>query len=263
MRNVMAKAILCHLLLFAAFLFSCTHETARSGVGKSLTAAELARYNDSFESLRGDLWEKIGFIRGASLRTDFKQADLLVEGGRLKIETKTGCFSSGGVTSKFFFRGDFDVQVDCDVDFLKQLPSMDQLVYFLASDMTAELEDSKLENVFLQMIKEGAGEAYISGYSLSRGKRDRCSASKIGDRFRGSLRIVRVGNLITLMYATTPGGEWQTACSFSRPANDTRINIGVRNFFERRTAIDATSPVMAQFDNFRVNAAQEITESEI
>ena len=263
MRNMIVKTHLCRLFLFTLFFMSCSHDITSLKITNSLPVEKVARYNDSFDSMRADMWDKIGFIRGASVRTDFRQADVSIESGRLKVETKTGCFSSGGISSKFYFRGDFDVQVECDVNFLKHINSMDQLIYFLAADITTELEDSKLENVFLQLDKEGMGQTYITGASIKQGKRDRCYVKKIDDYFKGAFRIVRIGNQITLLYSTNPGGEWQKACSFSRSSNDTRINLGVRNFFERRVSIDARSPFTVQFDNFRVNAAQKIIESEI
>lgn len=263
MRNLSVKTLLCRLCLLAVLVVSCTHDAPPLKPVHNLPAEKLVRYNDSFDSLRVDLWEKIGFIRSATVRSNFRQADVSAEGGRLKVETKTGGYSSSGISSKFCFRGDFDVQVDCDVQFLKQADAMDQLIYFLAADVTAELEDSQLENVFLELDKEGTGDAYIVGFSIRQGKRERGHIRKIGDRFNGSLRIVRSGRQISLLYATTPGGEWLRACSYDRPVHDTRINLGVRNFFERRVSIDAQWPFVVHFDNFRVNSAQEIIESEI
>jgi hypothetical protein len=263
MLNLSARMILGPLCLLAALAVACSHEAPAVKPVQMLPSEKLALYNDSFDSLRSDLWEKIGFIRGATVRSNFRQADVSTENGRLKVETKTGDYSSSGISSKFCFRGDFDVQVDCDIQFLQEAGTMDQLIYFLASDITAELEDSKLENVVLELDKEGTGDAYIMGFSLRQGKRERCYIRKLGDRFMGSLRIARSGNQIRLMVAAAPGGEWQPVCAYYRPVHDTRINLGVRNFFERRVSIQADWPLVVHFDNFRVNSAQEIIESEI
>ncbi len=45
--------------------------------------------------------------------------------------------------------------------------------------------------------------------------------------------------------------------------NDMLIGFQLRNFFGKRTTIRANNSVTAEFNNFKINAAQEIIEEEI
>ena len=120
MRSNPSKGFL--LILAISFL---TSTASASGpdlpkVENSLPPETLARYSDSFDKLREDIWGKVGYL----LRTDqreanFKLADVRIEGGRVRVETGTGCFSSGGLGPRLRFRGDFDIQVDFQVEFLQ------------------------------------------------------------------------------------------------------------------------------------------------
>jgi hypothetical protein len=262
MQSTIKRAMLCCLVSFAGFFIACAYDTASLKIDKSLPPEKLARYNEPFNINRG-IWEKFGLIRNVSMMTNFKPVDMSVENGRMKLETKVGFFSSGGISSKFFFRGNFDVQVDCHFEFLKDTDDMDQVIYFTAFDQTTELEDDKLENVCLVLNKRGKNPAFIFGAYHKKGKWNRCYSREIGDFFKGSFRIVRIGDQVTLLYKTAAKMEWQKTCSLSRPNNDTRISIGVQNYRDNRVFIDAKSPFTAQFDNFKINAAQEIIEDEI
>jgi hypothetical protein len=241
---------------------ACTHENAALRVEKSLPLEKLARYNDSFDSFREDMWEKAVYYI-APTKTNFKQAAVGVENGRLKVETQTGSFSVGVIQSKFYLRGDFDVQVDCHVSFLKDISDMDQATWMVAIDRNVELGKGKFENVSLEVNKDGKSPAYIFGCYRKEGKPTPCYRKEIDNLFQGSLRIVRVGNQVTLLYKTSVNGEWRIACSFSHPINDSRFRLAAQNYLHKRASIEAKSPFTAWFDNFRINAAQEILEDEI
>jgi hypothetical protein len=262
MRKIRERIVLLCVGLTIVLIFACTYNTLSLKIDKSLPPEKLARYNEPFSINRG-IWGKIGFIRNVSMRTNFKPADMSFESGRMRVETKIDFFSSGGISSKFFFRGDFDVQVDCYFEFLTDTDDMDQVIYFIALDQTTELEDDKLENVSLELNKGGKNPAFIFGAYHKKGKWIRCYSRKIGDLFKGTLRIVRIGDHVSLLYKAAEKMEWQKTCSLSRPNNDTRISIGVQNYRDNRVSIDAKSPFTAQFDNFKINAAQEIIEDEV
>jgi hypothetical protein len=262
-QKIIEKTTLLCLILFPCFFIACAYDTASLKIEKSLPVEMLARYNDSFDSLRGDIWGRESFIRYVPLRTNFKWADVSVDNGRLKVETKTGCFSKGGVSSKFFIRGDFDVQVDCYVDFLKGINTMDQSILLQAVDQTAELEDDTTESVQIEVDKQGMDPAFIFGAYRKMGNWNQCYKRKIGDYFKGAIRIVRIGNQVTMLYATQPEYEWQKACTLSHAVNDIRIAIGSQNYLGKKVSIDAKSTFTAWFDNFKINAAQEIIEDEI
>jgi hypothetical protein len=264
MQNMIKRTMLCCLTSLAAFIIACAHDTASLKVENSLPAEKLSRYNDSFDSLRGDIWDKAGYyVRNAPLRTNFKQAAVSIENGQLKVETKPGSFSVGVISSKYHLRGDFDVQVDCHADFLKDLGNMDQAVWLIASDQTVEFEDDKAESVNLQVAKWGIDSADISAAYRKSGKFNRCYRKQIGDFFQGSLRIVRIGDQVSLLFTTAVSGEWIKACTLSRPSNDVQIRLGAQNYFDKRVSIDSKSVFTAWFDNFKINAAQEIIEDEI
>jgi hypothetical protein len=100
------------------------------------------------------MWEKAGYINRASIRSNFRLADVIVDSGTLLLETKTGPFSFGGISSKFCFRGDFDVKVDCMVNFYKNFDDIDQVAQFKAADKTEDLENDRTENVMLELFKK-------------------------------------------------------------------------------------------------------------
>jgi hypothetical protein len=230
-------------------------------VENGLPAQNLARYNDSFDKLREDIWGKLGYmVRADSRAANFQLADVRVEGGRVKVETKTGCFSSGGLGPKLRFRGDFDIQVDCRVEFLQGVQDMDQDVSFYGSNRTADLKEEELETIYIGIMKPGKNPAFLYCGYLDRGKPHSNPGNRIPDRFEGTLRIVRVGENVILLYRTSSLAEWEKAGSFTRPHYETSIGFKASNFSARRTMIGAKAPLVAFFDNFKVNAAQEMLE---
>jgi hypothetical protein len=265
MRRIIVRSALCGLVSFAASLIACTHDTAFLKVEKSLPPEKLARYNDSFDSFREDIWEKAAHvIANIPLMTNFKQAAISIENGRLKMETQTGSFSTGAIESKFYLKGDFDIQVDCDIGFLKDIGDMDQIISFIAFDTPVEIEAEGTELVFLQVKKWPKKPVLLEGGYRQKGKPNWCHSRQIDNRYQGSLRILRIGDRVTLLYTTEVNGKWHKACSISRPTKDVRIRMVAQNhFIQRKAPIDAQSPFTVFLDNFKINAAQEIIEYEI
>jgi len=118
MKKIYALIILILLIVSVPFFQGCATEPISFKIENSLSQDKLAYYNDSFDKLREDLWEKAGFTYSQAQVRQFKAADLTIENGVLRVETKTGGFSKGGLVSKYKLRGDFDVQVDCHMDIL-------------------------------------------------------------------------------------------------------------------------------------------------
>ena len=77
-----------HIVILAAFLLSflgCVTDTATLKIEKSLPQNRLAYYNDSFDKLRTDLWEKAGDIPNAAQEANFKLAKMRIQDGKLWV----------------------------------------------------------------------------------------------------------------------------------------------------------------------------------
>ena len=108
-------------LVFCGVLLSCAPNKAPLQIQNSLPQEKIAYYNDSFEKMREDLWERAGYVYRREQVQNFRQADLLFGKNKLIIRTKTGSFSKGGLGSKFALRGDFDIQLYSRIDFIKDI----------------------------------------------------------------------------------------------------------------------------------------------
>ncbi|MEW6669422.1 MAG: hypothetical protein AB1512_29775 [Thermodesulfobacteriota bacterium] len=260
MRRTSLQGFFLILAVFLLTLMALAAEPAPK-VENSLPQQNLARYSDSFDKLREDLWGKVGYmVRADSRAANFQLADVRVEGGRVKVETRTGCYSSGGLGPKLRFRGDFDIQVDCRVEFLQGVQDMDQDVTLYGGNRTADMKDEEVESIFIGIMKPGKNPAFIYCGYLEKGRSHPTQGNKFPDRFEGTLRIVRVGENVTMLYRTSGQAEWEKAGSFTRPRYETFIGFKASNFSARRTMIGAKAPLVAFFDEFRINAAHEILE---
>jgi hypothetical protein len=243
-----------------ALFQGCAAEKALK-VEKSLPQSKLAYYNDSFDMLRDDIWNKAASLPKKAQLSNFKAADMTIENEQLKIVTKTGCFSKGAVASRYAIRGDFDVQVDCHMDFLDSIDDMDQLLSFGVHEARKEFKDA--ESVIIQLKKTGGSfEGMIESASrkwnvFNFGQRQEM------DSFHGSLRIVRVGNKASTYYKREGKTEWKKMDTFQFTKNDVGCGFLLQNFSGKRESIAAKSHIQARFDNFRINVAQEIIEEEI
>jgi hypothetical protein len=239
----------------------CATEPVLFKIENGLPQSKLAFYNDSFDSLREDLWEKAGFTFSQAQLRQFKAASLTIENGVLRIDTKTGGFSKGGLVSKYKLRGDFDVQVDCHIDFLIGIHDMDQVPGFGAVERGKT--PGEMRGIFIGLLKEGQGGESII-YSNYREKRKLHPGNwhRTGD-FHGTLRFVRIGHEISTLYKREGEAQWKKLNTFPSSKNDATVGFGLQNFIVRRNSITAKSSITANFDNFRINAAQEIIEEEI
>jgi hypothetical protein len=248
--------------LFSVLILGCvTPEKASVKIESRLSQKELSYYNDSFDKLRDDLWDRAGYVRYETQLENIKLADMIIDDGKLVIKTKTGEYSKGGLSSRYALRGDFDVQIDCHLDFFHETLNMDQLISFAVLDRASQIEQINL--VTIGLIKQGEilNSAIYTGYRKL-GKYAKVSAKGIGD-FRGSLRIVRVGSEVSTFYKAGGEREWCKMGSILFNANDVMVGFIASNFVIRRQGITASESITAAFDNFRINAAQGIVEEEI
>ncbi|NQU73961.1 MAG: hypothetical protein HQ547_04555, partial [Candidatus Omnitrophica bacterium] len=257
-------SVLIIALLFAVTLIyfsGCVTDQASLRIENGLRQNKLAYYNDSFDKIREDLWEKAGYLYSEEQVANFKPTDMRIANGKLIIKTKTGCFSKGGMSTKYAFSGDFDIQVDCHIDFLEGLHDMDHLIDLLVVDKSKELEATDF--VKIGLYKRGTlYKSYIvSGYG-EKGKYHRGKVREIGN-FRGALRIFRSGNQISTFYKREGDKAWKKMNTFRSTPKDVGFGFRVQNFFTKRTYIKAKSPITAIFDNFRINAAHQIMEEDI
>ena len=250
------------LITFAGILLFCATDRAPLPKQTSLQQ-ELAYYSDEFDKLREDLWEPAGYLYRDEQVQNFKQADMDFEKGKLILRTRTGSFSKGGLASKFAFREDFDIQLDCRMDFVSGVSrtNMDQLFSFAVLDKSLKPEKMNSATIGLAM-GGGVDQGYIFGNYVLNGKRE-MAVSHLMERFDGSLRILRKGKQISLLYKKMEAADWTLIRTFRLTGNDMVTGFQFRNFFNYRTTIEAKKSISIQIDRFKVNAVQEIIEEEI
>jgi hypothetical protein len=261
MKKIHALIIPVFLVVSLSSLKGCATEPISFKIENGLSQDKLAYYNDSFDNLRDDLWEKAGYAPDKGKLANFQLADVRIVNGKLRVQTKTGCFSTGGLATKYRFKGDFDVQVDCHMDFLEGFYQMDQVVQFVAFDKTKGIKE--MEGVMLGLAKKGFRD-FKSIYSgqIRKQKYLNNTWHKIGN-FDGNLRIVRIGNRTSTFYKNKDSTKWKKINTFQSAMNEVIVGFRLRNFSIERTYITARLSVSAKFDNFRINAAQGIIEEDI
>jgi hypothetical protein len=262
MRNIKANFIIGFILFaFSSTLLSCSADKVPLQIENSLPQSELEYYSDSFDKIREDFWDRAGYLYKEEQIHNFKLADMRFENGKLIIRTKTGSFSKGGFGSKYALRGDFDLQLDCRIDFLKGASGMDQLLNFLVFDKSGKIGKTNVVVINLSM-GEGSHQAWLGTGAQINGRWNKGGSQKI-ENFHGTLRILRKGRNISTLFKKKGATAWSKMHTFRATANDLLFGFQVRNFFNKRTTIRATQSISAEFESFRINAAQEIIEEEI
>lgn len=242
---------LIYLSLSATKTIASSSETYTTAVQKSLPQTQISHYNDAFQKLRDDIWKRSGVLPFG--KNVFQIPEMGIQDGRLLIQTQTGNFQRGGLTSRWTLKGDFDIQVDCHMDFLDETAGMDQLLLFVVKD--------KYNRYFtvVGLAKRADSKPSIFATFKEKGEPVSRKWERIGD-FHGTLRMVRIGNRITAFYKKRGDSKWKEIGTFSGMTGDVVVGLGVTNFLANRTSIQADQPVMATFDNFRMNSAEEISE---
>lgn len=193
--------------------------------------------------------------------TNFKKADFSIQNRKLKIATRPGGFSKGALQSRFYLHGDFDVQIDCDFNFLKKDVAMDQMVLIAVIEAGKTLKDAHRSWIILSKQSGSRSGRLFAGCRDSSGFHAGINEAAAG--FHGTVRFVRIGQRITAMCKKYPGTQWRTFSTCHVSGKDFLVGFTVQNFYRNRTSIRAKASVVATFDNFRINAAQAIVESEI
>ena len=262
MRNIKADFINGFLLLaFLGALLSCETDKAQLRIKNSLPQSELEYYNDAFDKMREDLWDRAGLLYREEQVQNFKQADLRFENGKLIIRTQTGSFSKGGLSSKYALRGDFDIQLNCRMDFLKGISGMDQVFNIGVFDKS--LKKGKMNVVTIGLALEGGfTQGHLFSNCIVNGKRKR-GGSQGTENFNGAFRFVRTGKAISTLYRKAGEAEWTKMYTFRVTDKDMIVGFQLRNFFGNRTTIQANHSISAVFNSLKINAAREIIEEEI
>lgn len=242
-------------------LLACATDKVPLQVKNSLPQNKLAYYNDSFDTLRDELWDKAGLVFTDTQLANIKIADMTIEDGRLRIDTKTGGFSKGGLVSKFALRGDFDVQTDFQSDFVPGEFDMDQFLSLMAIEEKKSGKPTRLFIIGLGKKGQNKKIGIFSGYH--EGDKYHSRYWHPIDNFTGSLRFVRIGDNVSTFYRKQGQNRWKKMCTLPSGKKDNLIGFGLYNFIKGRNSIRATRSISAWIDNFFINAAQEIIESEI
>ena len=242
-------------------LLSCATDNAPSQIETSLPQSEFAYFNDSFDNMREDLWDRAGYLYRKQQMKNFKPAHMRFKDGKLTIETRTGGFSKGGFGSRFAFRGDFDIQLDCRMIFKKGIYGMDQM--FALGVVSTGAKTGKLSFMSIGLsMKGGTNQAYLfCNYAVN--ERRKKGYSKKIKYFNGSFRIMRTGIKVSTLYKEKGSIEWTKMSTFSVTDGDMLVGFQVRNFFVNRTSIRADYSVSAAIDRFQINSAQQIIEDDI
>ena len=223
---------------------------------------DFTRYNDTFESLREDNWDRAQLTFNDEQLDNFKLGDLDIVDNRLRISTKTGGFSKAGLSSRYSIRGDFDVQIDCQVKFNRSMSGMDHFVNFVALTRAENFNASQKATVSL-VYRSGQRGPAIAFMHIQNQKKVKRKHQKISN-FNGVLRLVREGQKMTGYYQPEGSSRWRTLGSSSSFATeDVMVGFVLQNLASQRKKIKAASPVEVYFDNFRINQAGEVIEDEI
>ena len=249
------------ILSFLVALLSCATGKVSLKIEHSLPQSELEYYNDSFDKMREDLWDRAGYLYREEQEKNFKQADLSFENGKLIIRTKTGSFSKGGLSSKYVLSGDFDIRLDCRMAFIKGVSGMDQVFAFAVYDKS--LIKGKISNATIGLsMKSGLVQGYLFSNCFVEGKWRKGNSKKIGN-FNGTLRILRNGKNICTLYKINGAAEWDRLNTFRVVDNDMIIGFTLRNFFTDRSTIRAGHSISIELDRLKIYAAQKVIENEI
>lgn len=259
MKKINSGLIVIFLLASLVSFQGCATEKVVIKIEKSLPPSKLAYYNDPFDELRNDLWDQVGFIYKPEQMKNYKAAKMRIENGQLVIETQVGSFSKGGLGLRYLLRGDFDIQIDCHLDFL-YAGDMDQVMGLGVVEKDPVPQANHVVAITL-LKKPGEGSGIFSNYRVGMHGIKGKSWLPMGN-FHGSLRIARIGEKISTYYRKE-GGSWKKRDTFPAGGGDAVVGTLIQNFTMIRKSINATKKVVAKFDNFRINAAQEIIEEEI
>jgi len=262
MTSILRVGLCC--FLFSIALLGCASPGQETvpfpPAGKALSPAQLAMYNDSFDRFRDDLYDIAAMTWTEQQMDNLCLGETEVSDGKLWIRTKPGCFSRGGLESKYQIKGSFDIQIDCTVRFLTGRQEIDQIVLFL---VTGKGSLTDFPRAGIQLAKfAGSQEATITSVSAGKGVSGHPRSNKIND-FAGSLRIIKNGNHLTTLHRKDDERDWTKLGTATLNEDRLRLGFVVRNFTPKTTSVKGNASIFVTVDNLVVNAADEIIEGEI
>jgi len=250
-------------ITFVGTMLSCATDKAPLLTENSLPQDQLAYYSDPFDKIRDDLWDRAGYLYREEQIQNFKQTDMHTDNGKLVLRTKTGSFSKGGLATRYALSGDFDIQLDCRMDFGKVISRTDMDQLFSFGVIEKSLSAGKMNFAVIGLVMQGGlGQGGIFSNCVVNGKRIRGGTHRT-EKFSGSLRILRKGNYIDVLYKKIETTEWTKMNTYRMGGIDMRVGFQLRNFVNTRTTIRANHSISTEVDRFIINAAQEIIEDEI
>lgn len=244
-------------------MVSCSNIEKAVGTTSSVPQSELSKYSDSFDSFREDLWDKAAWVPLEKQKANLKIAEVLIEKGQLKIKTQTGAFSKVFVGSKFLLKGDFDIQVDCQVDFLEDTSEMDQMTGFFILKKGHDFKDIKIFQIRAAKTSNRWEQDGIIQTATLKGGIWRSVARHNSENFHGTFRVTRKGKKCATFYKKEGGVEWKEMVTESFTGEEVMACFFATNFRSQAKRIKAIRPFTARFDNFKINAAQGIIEEDI
>jgi len=227
-----------------------------------LTQQQLDYYSDSFDKFQEGIWVKAEPIIPKKVqKKNFKNADIAIEDGSLKITTKKGGFSTGVIVFKDSLRGDFDLQIDCDMNFLEGEVNIDQRLFFVVRNVGVSFKKSNRNTFFLVKLRK-SNKSYLETNYAKYGEFHFGKRIELKD-FKGTLRFMRKDKKIHLLFKLNQETEWTKMSTFPCTRKDFKVIIGLNNFIGKRTSINADVSTSVYIDNFKINSAQSIIEEDI
>jgi hypothetical protein len=163
--------------------------------------------------------------------------------------------------SRFLFMGDFDIQIDCEFDFSRTIYGMDQRLLLAVNEINRPLDKANLKVIVLG--KESG--ATMGGFRVlvMRPGRSTATAKKDMQHFNGQIRFVRQNSRIRVLHREKGSLDWLLLQEASFTDTPLSFGLALQNFNSEMREIDAVETVTVAIDNFKVNSAQQITESDI
>lgn len=226
---------------------------------KSIPQDQLKDISDSYSTFQEAFWEKVQLSLPTVVKeSDFQPGEINTFGRKLEIMTKPESFSKAEIASKFRLKGDFDIQMDCDIDFMEERLGGDH--YFFFVNLHDEKRITRRNTVGMSFSKKGEmNSGVLRSVWWSHGRlSDQRKVEITG--FQGSIRFVREGQKIFTLFKRNTELEWTEMASFSCSSDVLRLVIGLQNFIGRKNIAPAQSSLLAIVDNFKVNTAEYIIE---
>lgn len=247
------------VIILFALLSGCQTSSTYLHVDKTLPQSQLEYYQDSFDTFQEGLWQKSTVLMPKAVKKGyFLLGNVSIDNGKLKISTKPDSFSKVTINSKIRLKGDFDIQIDCDVDFMRENLNRDHYFFFI------NLKGPGKGNVTgISFCKKGKSNPGTMRSGWWRNWKTRSQKSLNIESFHGTIRFIRLGHKVSTLYKRFEKSEWIVMTTFPSATEKCFIVIGLQNFIGSRNLTPAKLSISAKIDNFKINAAENVEEEEI